>query len=313
MFFNLNVLLRLYILGSFLFVPLHLISSSPQAEIVGSIQQKRSKINFLSFNKQKNDSVNLEIKQLLIENNEIIKRILGIESILNELEEGIRLQEIYESIQSQQNFNEASENLKRSIKRRSYLSLGLGLVSSSLLLVGNDSDNDNIRYGGAILSLSIPIIAIISMKKQLNAIAPTVEIDYSMLQSGSYPHNQTSKDFFRNYVKAEVFALTAGLQRLSEMNLSCLNSLNNREGREYLQKVIDDTAYVIEQLKHHYAFQIQKFNDLIRNNYVIYPFDQGTKEKLTRLSTAISDELDYLRLQSARLLSNQERVNLLFE
>ena len=313
MFFNQNVLLRLYILCSFLCAPLHFIAHEVLGTPFLSIQQKRPKVNFLVADEQKKDSVHRIIKQLLIKNNEIIKRTLSIESLLNELEESIRLQEIYEAIQSQQAFNETAENLKRSIKRRSYFSLGLGLLSSALLLAGSDNDNDNLRYGGAIISLSIPVIAIISMKRQLNTLAPTVEIDYSMLQSGSYPHNQTSEDFFRNYMKAEIFALKAGIQKLSEINLSCLDRLNNEENRDYLKKVIDDTAYIIFQLQGYYIFQIQKFNDLINNSYVTYPFDQGTRKKLERINRTIDDELSYFRKQSPELLSNQEKINLLFE
>ena len=275
--------------------------------------QERSKINFLVLKAQKNDSANQIIKELLIENNQVISKILGLQHQLSELEESIRLQEIYESIQNQQAINESTENLKRSIKRRSYLSLGIGLVSSSLLLIGNDSDNDNVRYGGALLSLSIPIIAIITMKKQLNALVPTTEIDYSMLQSGSYPHNQASKDFFRNYVKAEIFALKAGLKKLNQTNTASLNRLNTEHGWDYLKEVIDDTDHLISDLDDYYVFQIQKFNDMIMNNYINLPLDQGSKEKLQNISASINESLSYMQEHRSQLLSNQEKINRLFE
>ena len=114
-------------------------------------------------------------------------------------------------------------------------------------------------------------------------------------------------------MKAEIFALKAGIQKLSEINLSCLDRLNNEENRDYLKKVIDDTAYIIFQLQGYYIFQIQKFNDLINNSYVTYPFDQGTRKKLERINRTIDDELSYFRKQSPELLSNQEKINLLFE
>ena len=275
--------------------------------------QERSKINFLVLKAQKNDSANQIIKELLIENNQVISKILGLQHQLSELEESIRLQEIYESIQNQQAINESTENLKRSIKRRSYLSLGIGLVSSSLLLIGNDSDNDNVRYGGALLSLSIPIIAIITMKKQLNTLVPTTEIDYSMLQSGSYPHNQASKDFFRNYVKAEIFALKAGLKKLNQTNTASLNRLNTEHGWDYLKEVIDDTDHLISDLDDYYVFQIQKFNDMIMNNYINLPLDQGSKEKLQNISASINESLSYMQEHRSQLLSNQEKINRLFE
>ena len=313
MFLYQNDFLRFYIFSSFLIIIGSFISPNVMGLDRRGINLKRSKIDFLVLKKQKNDSANYIIRQLLIENNQIINRVLGLQRHLNDLEESIRLQEIYESIQNQQAINESTENLKRSIKKRAYFSLGLGLMSSSLLLIGNDSGNDNIRYGGAILSLSIPIIAIISMKKQLNTLAPTMEIDYSMLQSGSYPHNQASMDFFRNYVKAEIFALKTGMQKLSEINVASLDRLNTGENWDYLKAVIDDTNYVIRDLESYYAFQIQKFNDLIVNSYVTFPFDQGTKEKLQRISVSINNELSYLREQSTRLISNQEKINQLFE
>ena len=313
MFFNTNSFLRYSLISSFLiatisFIPTDLLASGHRV-----MNQKRLKVSFLVVKEQKNDSAYQVIRQLLIENNKIINKVLGLRHQLSELEESIRLQEIYESIQSQQAMNESTENLKRSIKRRSYLSLGIGLVSSSLLLIGNDSDNDNVRYGGAILSLSIPIIAIISMKKQLNMLVPTTEIDYSMLQSGSYPHNQASREFFRNYVKAEIFALKAGLQKLDKINTSSLDKLNSGKDMGYLQGVIEDTDYIIRDLEGYYVFQIQKFNDLITNDYITLPLDQGSKEKLQQISTSINDNLSYLQKQRSQLLSNQKKINQLFE
>ena len=275
--------------------------------------QKRPNAGFLASIKQKNDSANRIVKQLLLENNQIINRILGLQSQLDGLEESIRLLEIYESIQDQEAYNESAENLKRSIKKRAYLSLGLGLLSSSLLLIGNDNGNDNVRYGGAIISLSIPIITIISMKKQLNELAPTAAIDYSLLQSGSYPHNQASKDFFRNYIKAEIFSLKTGMQRLSKINVSSLDLLKSGENEGYLRKVTGDTEYLIRQLDDYYMFQLQKFNDLVADSYATSPFDSGSKDKFQRINMTINDTLEYFREQRSKLLSNQQRINQLFE
>ena len=277
------------------------------------LNQKRTNAGFLASIKQKNDSVNRIVKQLLLENNQIINRILGLQSQLDGLEESIRLLEIYESIQDQEAYNESAENLKRSIKKRAYLSLGLGLLSSSLLLIGNDNGNDNVRYGGAIISLSIPIITIISMKKQLNALAPTAAIDYSLLQSGSYPHNQASKDFFRNYIKAEILSLKTGMQRLSKINVSSLDLLKSGEDEGYLRKVTGDTEYLIRQLDDYYMFQLQKFNDLVADSYATSPFDSGSKDKFQRINMTINDTLEYFREQRSKLLSNQQRINQLFE
>lgn len=277
------------------------------------LNQKRTNAGFLASIKQKNDSANRIVKQLLLENNQIINRILGLQSQLDGLEESIRLLEIYESIQDQEAYNESAENLKRSIKKRAYLSLGLGLLSSSLLLIGNDNGNDNVRYGGAIISLSIPIITIISMKKQLNALAPTAAIDYSLLQSGSYPHNQASKDFFRNYIKAEIFSLKTGMQRLSKINVSSLDLLKSGEDEGYLRKVTGDTEYLIRQLDDYYMFQLQKFNDLVADSYATSPFDSGSKDKFQRINMTINDTLEYFREQRSKLLSNQQRINQLFE
>lgn len=313
MFLNRKNFSKCSLIGSFIVAILGFIT--PDALGLSNLgsNQERSKIHFLVLKAQKNDSTNQIVKELLIESNLVISKILDLQNQLSELEESIRLQEIYESIQNQQAINESTESLKRSIKRRSYLSLGIGLVSSSLLLIGNDSDNDNVRYGGALLSLSIPIIAIITMKKQLNTLVPTTEIDYSMLQSGSYPHNQASKDFFRNYVKAEIFALRAGLQKLNKTNTTSLNRLNTEDGWGYLKEVIDDTNHLISDLDDYYVFQIQKFNDMIMNNYINFPLDKGSKEKLQNISASINESLRYMQEHRSQLLSNQEKINRLFE
>ena len=312
MFLKQRDFLKLSLFCSFFFAVLSL-TPHEVTKAAYVLNQKRTNTGFLASIEEKNDSVNRIVKQLLLENNQIINRILELENQLDGLEESIRLLEIYESIQDQEAYNKSAENLKRSIKRRSYVSLGLGLLSSSLLLIGNDNDNDNVRYGGAIISLSIPIITIISMKKQLNALAPTTEIDYSLLQSGSYPHNLASKDFFRNYIKAEIFSLKTGIQRLRNINVSSLNLLKAEEDGDYLRKVAADTEYLTRQLDDYYIFQLRKFNDLIAESYITSPFDSGSRDKFQRINMTINDALEYYREHRSKILSNQQQINQQFE
>ncbi|MDN5217169.1 hypothetical protein QQ020_34170 [Fulvivirgaceae bacterium BMA12] len=311
--FNPYFIVKHTICNAFIFITVALISPDIFGINCDSIYPKRKKVTFLISDSLKNDSANQIIRKLLLENNQIIRETLSLQGDLAELEEAIRLQEIYESIQTQQTINESTENLKRSIKKRTYFSLGIGLISSSLLFIGDGNSNDNIRYGGAILSLSIPIITIISMKRQLNTLVPNVEIDYSMLQSGTYPHNQASRDFFRNYVKAELFALKDGLQRLAKINVTSLNKLNNDNDPGYLIEVSDNTNRIIRDLENYYVFQIQKFNNIVMNDYITAPLNGVSGEKLQQMTRVIQDKLENLQQQKPTLLSNQKHINQLLE
>ncbi len=313
--FNPYFIVKHIVCNSFIFITVALISPNTFGINCDGIYQKRKKATFLISDSLKNDSANQIIRKLLLENNQIIREILSLQGELAELEEAIRLQEIYESIQTQQTINESTENLKRSIKKRTYFSLGIGLISSSLLFIGDGdgNSNDNIRYGGAILSLSIPIITIISMKRQLNTLVPNVEIDYSMLQSGTYPHNQASRDYFRNYVKAELFALKDGLQGLGKINVTSLNKLNTDNDLSYLPMVADSTNSIIRDLENYYVFQIRKFNNVIRNDYITAPLGGVSTEKLQQITRVIQDKLEYLEQQKPTLSSNQRYIDQLFK
>ena len=103
------------------------------------------------------------------------------------------------------------------------------------------------------------------------------------------------------------------MQRLSKINVSSLDLLKSGEDEGYLRKITGDTEYLIRQLDDYYMFQLQKFNDLVADSYATSPFDSGSKDKFQRINMTINDTLEYFREQRSKLLSNQQRINQLFE
>ncbi len=264
-------------------------------------------------NSLKNDSTLVNGQQLIDENIQILSHFYNIAGQLQSIEESIRLMEIYNALQTQESINNQAKALKKTIKTRGYIAMGAGLVSSVFLLLNSDGNNNGLRYGGAALSFTIPVISFISMKKQINAIAPESDIDYSLLRDKSYPHNQNTLAYFQQTIKFQVFNLKSGVSRIQEELLELRADSLKIPSLSSLQKQMATLEHSAEALTNYFQFQYMEMIDVIENPYFIFSFDNGTREKLTMLAKVLKEKLNEWRAGQKEFKNNLNQLKILLK
>ncbi len=252
-----------------------------------------------------NDSSYLLFQQQLQANKQIASHFFEIHDQLASIEESIRLMEIYNALQAQESVINQTNQLKKSIKTRSYIAMGAGLISSVFLLLNNDGQNDGLRYGGAALSFSLPIISFISMKKQINNLAPATEVDYSLLKDNSYPHNSSSLSYFQQTIKLQVFNLKSGILPFPK-RLEALKKLPESElTYANLKKQALELDQIASAISNYFQYQYLETIAIINNAYFIFPFDNGTRQKLANLSIDLQERTAFWKAQQQNFKTNR--------
>jgi hypothetical protein len=283
-------------------------------------------ITFVSFSQEKvvadkrikeidtiNDPVHDSIIYLLDDNIQILGQLLMLETKLREVSQSIRLQENYKLIQQQQNANEAIMQIRNSIKKKAYISLGVGLLSSAIFIAstggGSENDYKGLRYAGVGISLSIPIYNLLTMRRQMDKLAPMQPIDYSNLQNPSYPITTASQDYFLQYFKAEVFYLQALHEALYiKLILARKQVHSNSVDKQYAESLVAQ-EYMANSMKENFMMELKAFHIKIGNVHALESVDHGTRGRLEELDQLIITHLDTWEKSKNRLFLNLEKLH----
>ncbi|MDN5203776.1 hypothetical protein QQ008_20465 [Fulvivirgaceae bacterium BMA10] len=244
------------------------------------------------------------IKKSIVDLDQIFK----LRTDLRSAEESMRLSALFLAIQQQQATVDASLALRKSLKKRTYISLGLGLLSSALIFVGSDNNSDGFKYGGAAVSLLVPIISVAFLNKQIKNIAPQTEVDYSVLKQTGFPHDQQSIAFVSTYLKVEISRLSNLLETLDNLNTSLSTTIDKISSPEELHKYVEQIIYLIEKTDSFYIYELSKFDQLLKDPYNLAGFEPNVTKQLSELSNEIRAKISFWN--NNRNLTNQTKENL---
>lgn len=226
------------------------------------------------------------ISEILAANDSILVFSIQAASI----KESIRLMENYQYLTQQQTQNQTIMDLRKSIKRRTYVAVGIGLASSSLFLLANNNNSGNsnkFRISGAAFSLAIPIISLLSLKKQLNNLAPINQIDYSQLQTPNYPYTTEAKSYFNNHIKSELFKI----EKLSGLLIAENQDIRKSISNESLEVCNKKTIQLKNKIDLLFISQLRIIQDLISRPYVLQYFDNGTNKNFMATNLWIENSI----------------------
>ena len=245
-------------------------------------------------NDQPIQNVEDSIRFYLRQNADVLRQFLNFGQSFEEIEQNLRLVEHYEVIRQQQALNESMLSLRNTMKKRTYIALGVGLVSSSIFLISNGSGNDNdyrgLRYTGAALSLSIPVYSLLTMKKQMDRVAPIQPVDYTQLQSESYPDSPEARSFAIQELKSSIYLI----KRRQQMLFEKLNTIPNPAvdvDNNKTQAIFLAQQDLINGIQNDLLSELKTFQLRIQRPELIKTTDGGTREKLNALDQLISAKL----------------------
>ncbi len=216
---------------------------------------------------------------LLLRSGVIYTDLLSLRSELGQTESIIKASELYLAIQTDEMTTQSIFNLKKSIRKRAYISMGIGLASSALFFIGNNgSGGKSTRNIGAVVSLSIPVISLLTMNKQLKSIKVPPTYDKEIFKNQRLLVDVHSINFNKNYIKTELYLLNKLIENIDNNNAANLLKLKNTT----IPKEIRDCAITSLEIFDKLAFtkfQIKKLNELLKGNQYLIGFDQSAISK----------------------------------
>lgn len=218
--------------------------------------------------------------QLLVESSAIHTDLLSIRSELGQTEAIIKASELYLAIQADEISTNSIVDLKKSIRKRAYISMGIGLASSALFFIGNNGGGGkSTKNIGGVVSLSIPIISLLSMNKQLKSIKVVPTYDKELFKNQGILADVHSINFNKNYVKAEINALKKLIGNIDNSNAANQLKLKNATTDTALKHCAATSIEITDQLTYT-NHQIAKLNLLIKDHQYLIGFDQSALSKL---------------------------------
>ncbi len=249
----------------------------------------------------------LELSQithsLLSKSGEIYSDLLSIRNELGQTESILKASELYLAIQADEMATKSIANLKKSIRKRAYISMGIGLASSALFFIGNNGgggSSKSTRNIGAVVSLSIPIISLLTMNKQLKSIKVPATYDKNIFKNQRLLVDVHSINFNKNYIKTELYLLKKLIGNIDNSNAANLLKLKNTIIPNEIRQCAVASMRISDQLAYT-SFQVEKLNALFKDPQYLIGFDQSAISKFKVLEKELDEFLNRWKEYKANL------------
>ncbi len=215
------------------------------------------------------------IHSLLFQSGAIYTDLLSIRNELGQTESIIKASELYLAIQADEMTTKSILDLKKSIRKRAYISMGIGLASSALFFIGNNgSGGKSTKNIAGVVSLSIPIISLLTMNKQLKSIKVPPTYDKEIFKNQGILVDIHSINFNKNYIKMTLNLLKKMIGDIDNNHAANLLKLKNATIPKEVRQCAISSLEIIDRLA--FAnFQIEKLNALLKDNQYLIGFDQS--------------------------------------
>ena len=216
---------------------------------------------------------------LLSHSGAIYTDLLSIRNELGQTESIIKASELYLAIQTDEITTKSILNLKKSIRKRAYISMGIGLASSALFFIGNNgSGGKSTKNIAGVVSLSIPIISLLTMNKQLKSIKAPLTYDKEIFKNQGILVDVYSINFNKNYIKTELNSLKKLIGNIDNSNAANLLKLKKNTLPKEIRQCAITSIEISNQLAYT-SFQVEKLNALLKDQQYLIGFDQSAISK----------------------------------